>query len=181
LIALPLFYVFNVLITFAPEINHVRGDTAVMVARIAAFYSIGEAIGEAVCGFMSQIMRSRKKVIFLFQICAALLTIWTIRSDVQTYSWLCLPLGFFVGYWAVAITTTAEQFGTNVRSTVTTLVPNLMRACSIPANLAFAAISQASTTSNAVIVLGVLSYVLAFICLFSMEETFAKDLDFVES
>lgn len=180
-IALPLFYVFGVLVTFAPEINHAGNNSAVMVAKIAAFYSLGEAIGEAVCGVLSQVWRTRKKVIWLFQVCALLLTIWVIRSDVETYTLLCLPLGFFVGYWAIAITTTAEQFGTNVRSTVTTLVPNLMRACHIPINIVFAALSKAFDTSAAVISLGVASYLLAFICLFFMEETFAKDLDFVET
>lgn len=180
-IALPLFYVFGVLVTFAPEINHAGKDSAVMVAKIAAFYSLGEAIGEAVCGVLSQVWRSRKKVILLFQFCACLLTLWVIRSDTETYTLLCLPLGFFVGYWAIAITTTAEQFGTNVRSTVTTLVPNLMRACHIPINIAFATISQAMNTSASVMILGGVSYLLAFVCLFFMEETFAKDLDFVET
>ena len=129
---------------------------------------------------MSQLLRSRKRIIFFFQFCAALLTVWIIQSDIQTYTWLCLPLGLFVGYWAVVITTTAEQFGTNVRSTVTTLVPNLMRACAIPTNLAFAAISSASSTEKAVVILGAVSFILAFISLFTTEETYAKDLDFVE-
>jgi putative MFS transporter len=180
-IALPLFYVFGVLVTFAPEINHAGTNAAVMVAKIAAFYSIGEALGEAVCGVLSQAMRSRKKVVFLFQFCAFVLTIFTIRSNPDLYTLLCLPLGFFVGYWAVAITTTAEQFGTNVRSTVTTLVPNLMRACQMPTNLAFAAIAQAMNPMASVVILGCVSYLLAFVSLFCMEETFAKDLDFLES
>ena len=179
-IALPLFYVFGVLVTFAPEINHAGSNAAVMVAKIAAFYSIGEAVGEAVCGVLSQALRSRKKVIFLFQFCAFVLTIFTVRSNPDLYTLLCLPLGFFVGYWAVAITTTAEQFGTNVRSTVTTLVPNLMRACQMPTNLGFAAIAHAINPMTSVVILGGISYLLAFTSLFAMEETYAKELDFVE-
>lgn len=181
LIALPLFFVFGVLVTFAPEIMPNSKEAASLVAKIAAFYSIGEALGEAVCGVTSQLLKSRKKAILLFQICALVLTVLTIRSTPDVYALLCLPLGFFVGYWAIAITTTAEQFGTNVRSTVTTVVPNLMRACHIPINLAFAALVKVHGTSTAVITLAACSYVLAFVSLLLMEETFARDLDFLET
>ncbi|MBX3139027.1 MFS transporter [Candidatus Obscuribacterales bacterium] len=181
LVALPLFFVFGVLVTFAPEIMPNGAEASYLVAKIAAFYSIGEALGEAVCGVTSQLLRSRKKAILLFQVCALVLTIFTVRSTPDVYAFLCLPLGFFVGYWAIAITTTAEQFGTNVRSTVTTVVPNLMRACHIPINLTFAALVKTYGTNTAVISLGICSYVLAFISLFLMEETFARDLDFLES
>lgn len=181
LVALPLFFVFGVLVTFAPEIMPNGAEASYLVAKVAAFYSIGEALGEAVCGVTSQLLRSRKKAILLFQVCALVLTIFTVRSTPDVYAFLCLPLGFFVGYWAIAITTTAEQFGTNVRSTVTTVVPNLMRACHIPINLTFAALVKTYGTNTAVISLGICSYVLAFISLFLMEETFARDLDFLES
>lgn len=181
LVALPLFFVFGVLVTFAPEIMPDGAEASYLVAKIAAFYSIGEALGEAVCGVTSQVLRSRKKAILLFQVCALVLTIFTVRSTPDVYAFLCLPLGFFVGYWAIAITTTAEQFGTNVRSTVTTVVPNLMRACHIPINLTFAALVKTYGTNTAVVSLGICSYVLAFISLFLMEETFARDLDFLES
>lgn len=180
-VALPLFFVFSVLVQFAPEINHLKGDSALVVAKIAAFYSLGEALGEAVCGALSQAMRSRKKVIFLFQLCAFLLSVWITRVNIEAYTILCLPLGFFVGYWAIAITTTAEQFGTNVRSTVTTLVPNLMRGAQIPINIAFAAIAQSINPMTSVLILGGICYFLAFTSVFTMDETFAKDLDFQET
>ena len=180
LIALPLFFVFGILVTFAPEIMPNGAEASYLVAKVAAFYSIGEALGEAVCGVTSQLLRSRKRAILLFQICALILTVLTVRSTPDVYALLCLPLGFFVGYWAIAITTTAEQFGTNVRSTVTTVVPNLMRACHIPLNLTFAALVKAHGTNTAVVALGLSSYFLAFVSLFLMEETFAKDLDFLE-
>jgi putative MFS transporter len=181
LVAVPLFFVFTVLVTFAPEINHSVADNGVLVAKTAAFYSLGEAIGEAVCGAMSQVLRSRKKVILVCQFCAAALTIAIIGRDTETYTILCLPLGFFVGYWAIAITATAEQFGTNVRSTVTTLVPNLMRACQIPLNMGFAAIAHASNPITSVIVLASISFVVAIACTATMDETFGKDLDFLET
>ncbi|HEY9734367.1 MAG TPA: MFS transporter [Drouetiella sp.] len=181
LVAVPLFFVFTVLVTFAPEINHSVADSGVLVAKTAAFYSLGEAIGEAVCGAMSQVLRSRKKVILTCQFCAAALTVAIIGRDVETYTLLCLPLGFFVGYWAIAITSTAEQFGTNVRSTVTTLVPNLMRACQIPLNMGFAAIAHAANPITSVIVLAVISFVLSITCAATMDETFGKDLDFLET
>jgi len=179
--ALPLFFVFGVLVTFSPEIHSGGIDAATLVAKVAMFYSIGEILGEAASSVLSQIFRSRRGVIFLFQICGLITTGFVLRSDAEHYALPCVPLGFLVGYWAEVITTTAEQFGTNVRSTVTTIVPNLMRACHIPINLAFSFLAAKTGTSSALLILALASYLISFLCVMSMKETFAKDLDFVES
>jgi MFS family permease len=180
--ALPLFFVFGIIVTFAPEINKNSSSELVSVARVAMFYSIGETAGELLSSILSQISKSRKKVILAFQLCALAMTMVVFfRSTLETYAYLTLPLGFFVGYWALALTTTAEQFGTNVRSTVTTIVPNLMRACNIPLNLTFASLAASHGVNTAVAWLAGGSFFLSIVSTLTMEETFAKDLDFVET
>lgn len=179
--ALPLFFVFGVVVTFAPEINNNIDTSVQMVAKIAALYSLGEILGEAISGLLSQWMKSRRKVILIFQLCGLATFGLFLRSSAEQYVMLCLPLGFFVGFWAVVITSTAEQFGTNVRSTVTTLVPNIMRGCNIPLNIAFSTIAAKAGPQNAMTYLAVASYTIAILCTLRMEETFGKDLDFVES
>jgi MFS family permease len=179
--ALPLFFVFGVVVTFAPEINNNIDTSATMVAKIAALYSLGEILGEAVSGLLSQWLRSRRKVILLFQLCGAATFALFLHSNADQYVLLCAPLGFFVGFWAVVITSTAEQFGTNVRSTVTTMVPNIMRGCNIPLNLTFSALAAKVGPVAAMTYIAIASYTLAILCTARMEETFGRDLDFVES
>lgn len=181
LAALPLFFVFGVLVSFAPELHQDQASSATAVATVAVFYSIGETVGECVSGVLSQLARSRKLIMLLFQIGALICTVLVFCSSASTYAYLCLPLGFFVGYWALVITSTSEQFGTNIRSTATTIVPNLMRACHIPINLLFASLAATFGSYHAAAGIATLSYVLGFICVLAMEETFGKELDFFET
>lgn len=181
LAALPLFFVFGVLVSFSPEITADSGTKAVTVANVAINYSLGETLGEVCSGVLSQLMRSRKNAMLLFIVGAAIFTILVIHSKPETYALLCLPLGFFVGYWAVVITCAAEQFGTNLRSTVTTIVPNLMRACHIPINLCFAYLAAQMKPTSAILIVAAVSFAVASVCVLTMRETFGRDLDFVET
>jgi len=106
-------------------------------------------------------------------------------SDTHFYG-VCFALGFSVGYWAVFVTIAAEQFGTNLRATVATTVPNFVRGSIVPLTLAFASLRDGvfagkidSNINAAFIVLGV-SMAIAFTSLYFLEETFGKDLDYVE-
>lgn len=180
LAALPLFFVFGVLVTFSPEIKASQADAAGLVARVAIFYSIGEILGETASGIMSQLVRSRKRVMIGFQIVGLIVCLYTLQAPAEQYALLCLPLGFCVGYWALVITTASEQFGTNVRSSVTTIVPNLMRASHIPINLLFAWLATTFGISQTLLAMTLGAYALAFISVIGMQETAGKDLDFLE-
>jgi hypothetical protein len=92
-----------------------------------------------------------------------------------------LPLGFFIGYWSVVMTTTAEQFGTNLRATATTLVPNLVRASTIPITVLFSYLSSICGPVNSAMITGSLCFFGAIVSIALMEETFGKDIDFVET
>ena len=99
--------------------------------------SCGQVIGEVLSGVLSQLTHSRKLSMLVFLSGAFISTFILLRSSIQYYAYLCIPVGFFVGYCSVVLTTTTEQFGTNLRSTATTLVPNFFRASAIPITIIF--------------------------------------------
>ena len=98
---------------------------------------------------------------------------------------ICFGLGLGGGYWAVFVTTATEQFGTNLRATVTTSVPNFVRGSVVLLTLLFqffkdlwAGHAQGLLWSAAVV--GVITFTLAFLSLYKMQESFHKNLDYVE-
>src|SRR5690606_13114033 len=104
------------------------------------FTYIGLIFGDFASGFLSQIMGSRKKVMFIFQLLTlafVLLYLFTTGLSVTMFYFICVLLGVAIGYWAVFVTTASEQFGTNLRSTVTTTVPNFIRGSVVPITLGF--------------------------------------------
>jgi putative MFS transporter len=84
------------------------------------------------------------------------------------------------GYWAVFMTTAAEQFGTNLRATATTTVPNFVRGAVVPMTLIYAAIRPIVGVSAGALLIGVGALLLAAIALALLPETHGRDLDFVE-
>ena len=98
----------------------------------------------------------------------------------QKFLWLCAFMGFSVGYWTTFITIAAEQFGTNIRSTVATTVPNFVRGSLILITIGFKAlIVHNGMIKSGFIMMGILT-VLALVALSQLKETFGKDLDYVE-
>ena len=133
--------------------------------------------------FLSQYFKSRKKIIFAFVLSTNILIIFYlfINSFGSFYFYtICLLLGVSCGYWAVFVTNASEQFGTNLRATVTTTVPNFVRGSVIPLTLLFQfLISSVGIIYSAAIVAG-LALVLAYVSAAKMEETYGKDLDYIE-
>jgi MFS family permease len=182
LAAVPLWFAIGVVVSFAPEIRGSAGGTiAISIAAVALSYSLGETLGEVVCGILSQLLRSRKRAILVFIFGALVSAALVLNSPPQFYALLCLPLGFFVGNWGVVVTSTAEQFGTNLRSTATTLVPNLVRASAIPITVLFSSLSPICGPVVSAMITGGLCFAGAIVSVLMMEETFAKDIDFVET
>jgi len=131
----------------------------------------------------SQITRSRRLTVVVWLIISAISAVCYLRTTGITpgqFTWLALFMGFGAGYWPIFVTIPAEQFGTNIRATVTTTVPNFIRASLIPINAAFAALSA----GHGMITAGyILMAVLTAIALFSvsqLKETFHTDLNYVE-
>lgn len=184
LIGLPIWYVIGILITFSHELAPAIGITGSIVVGDAVMYSyLGLAAGDLSSGLLSQWAKSRKKIVLLFILLTmafVLLYLYMPVTSVGFFYFACFCLGFGVGYWALFVTIAAEQFGTNLRSTVATTVPNFIRGTVVPITFAFEMLRlQVGIISSALLV-GVATIVIALIALRSLGETFGKDLNFLE-
>lgn len=185
-IGLPIWFVIGILITFSPEFAKAMGITEKIAAGDAVMFSyIGLAVGDLASGFISQAIRSRRKVVFLYIFLTAVFILFYLFYPIQTPSLFylaCFFLGVGVGYWALFVTIAAEQFGTNLRSTVATTVPNFIRGTVVPITMLFGFLRedlQLGVVRGAVWV-GALTILIGLIALRSVEETFGRDLNFLE-
>ena len=184
LIGVPIWYVVGILVTLTPEFGKAFGMTDLPTAgRAVMFTYMGLAVGDFASGLLCQWTKSRKKVIFGYIVMTAIavgLHLTFSRASTFAYYSLCVLMGFGGGYWAMFVTVAAEQFGTNIRSTVTTSAPNFVRAAVIPLTILFKAGLPALGVVGSGIATGVLSFVVALLALARLEETFHKDLDYLE-
>jgi putative MFS transporter len=184
LIGIPLWFVVGVLVTFSPEFGKELNATEPLSAGTGIMYCyIGIALGDIVAGFMSQMLKSRKKVMLTFLLMTAVSIVVYLNAEGMTpkdFIWLALFLGFSSGYWATFVTIASEQFGTNLRATVTTTVPNFVRGSLVLATLSFTTLKGSIGIINSALTVGFISLAIALIALYQLKETFAKDLDYVE-
>jgi MFS transporter, putative metabolite:H+ symporter len=190
LIGIPLWFLVGVLITFAPEFAkamNVVGAETIMAGKAIAWCYGGLVFGDIFSGLLSQYLKSRKKVMAIFLLLN--LTMVLVYLNVQGISssafyLLCMAMGFSVGYWVIFVTIAAEQFGTNIRATVTTTVPNFVRG-SLPGIILMYQYFRDKTFSGDILMAGmVVGSILAAIALLSlwkMKETFTADLDYTET
>ena len=184
LIGLPLWFVVGVLITFSPEFGKALNATGILNAGKGVMYCyIGIAVGDIVAGLLCQLLRSRKKVMFMFLVLTAIAIGVYLSADglsPQTFIWLSLFLGFASGYWATFVTIASEQFGTNLRATVTTTVPNFVRGSVVAVTISFQFLKGEVGILQSAMIVGAVCLVIALIALSQLKETFNKDLDYVE-
>jgi MFS family permease len=186
LIGAPLWYVVGVLVTLSPEFGKALGtvEPKGLVAGDGILYTyIGISVGGVFAGILSQITKSRKLTMMIFLLLSVVSVILYLSAKGITshqFVWLCFFMGCCVGYWATFVTIAAEQFGTNIRSTVATTVPNFVRGSLIPINLGFTALAaHFGMITSGYIMMGILT-VVALLSLSQLKETFHKDLDYVE-
>lgn len=183
-IGVPIWYVIGILITFSPEFGKAFGMSSLPSAGKAVMFSyLGLAAGDFSSGLLSQWLKSRKKVfgIFLFLLALFVGIYFTIAGDsLFTYYVMCVLLGFAAGYWAIFVTVASEQFGTNIRATVTTTAPNFVRGCVIPLTTGFQFFQSVMGIRNSAILIGSIAVLISLVCLNHLEETFNKDLNYVE-
>lgn len=184
LIGVPLWFVVGILITFSPELGKALGmPVAPEPGKAVMFAYIGLAIGDFVSGTLSQIMQSRKKVSMIFMGLMAFFIatyLWNKEASLGIFYANCLALGFSAGYWAIFVTIAAEQFGTNIRSTVTTTVPNFVRGSVVPVSFAFGQLKSSIGLINGAFVIASICLFMAYFALSFLKETHGKDLDYAE-
>ena len=184
LIALPNWYVIGILITFSNKfasLMNVKGAVDPGKGIMVAYAAI--SVGDIGIGFISQSLKSRKKSLWLFHIITAIAVIAYFNLQGQTSAavyWVCLFLGLGTGFWAMFVTMAAEQFGTNIRATVATTVPNMARGSLSLVLLLFNGLQPSYSYFQSGWITGIIVFVIAFIALAMTEETFGKDLNYIE-
>ncbi|MDR6803736.1 MFS family permease [Dyadobacter sp. BE34] len=183
LVGLPIWFVVGILITFSPEFGAAKGIEGINAGKAVMLAFSGQVGGDIVSGLLSQYMRSRKKVIRLFIMLSLAMVIGYLlipMQDLFSFYLLCTLLGFCNGYWTLFITIAAELFGTNLRATVATTVPNFVRGATIPLASLFVSFKPDLGVIQAGLAIGIATSLVALIALYFLEETFTKDMDFVE-
>ncbi|HBG07299.1 MAG: MFS transporter [Geobacteraceae bacterium GWC2_58_44] len=184
LIGLPSWFVVGVLITFSPEFAKVLAVQGTVSAGNAVMYCyLGLVAGDLASGLLSQLLQSRKKVVLVFLLLsvAAVAAYFSARGvTAAVFYGICGLLGFGIGYWAIFVTVAAEQFGTNLRATVATSVPNFVRGMTIPITMLFQVARKYLGIELGALAVGALCLVIALISLSRLQETFHKDLDYFE-
>ncbi len=184
LIGIPVWFVAGILMTFSPEFGKVLDLGVPIVAGKAVMWEyLGLTIGDISSGLLSQYFNSRKKVVFLFISLVGILSavyLFVPLQSVTIFYALCVCLGFGAGYWALFVTIAAEQFGTNMRATVATTAPNFVRGSILIMTPLFLIFKEQFGILTGAGLVGLLAIATALIGLLNMEETFGKDLDFVE-
>jgi len=188
LIGLPTWYVIGIVVNqsdrFARELY---GSDTINSGRSIMFAYAAIATGDILIGLVSQYFKSRKKALLLFyMLCIAGLILFyssVNNSDARMYA-ICALLGFSTGFWAIFVTMGAEQFGTNLRATAATTIPNMVRGALPLINMLFLDLFQKSWGWSLIqsgIVTGVVVMGITLIAYYFTEETFHKDLNYVET
>ncbi len=191
LIGMPTWYVIGVLVTFSPEFakalgieGEVKGGDAIMYAYT------GIVLGDLATGALSQLLKSRLRVMYIFLAMTAVTVLIYLNAygvSVGTLYLLCGLLGFVTGFWVIFVTISAEQFGTNLRATVTTTTPNFVRGA-LPLILflftffqnQLAHLGSGPARINAGLIVGAIVILISGIALRGLKETFHEDLNYVE-
>jgi MFS family permease len=191
-VGVPIWCVIGMLMTFSPEIGEAMGlgtanpkDASVGINAATSLMLCygGAAVGDLASGAVSQLLRSRRKAlaIFLGLVALNVLAYFTIgRTSHTAFYVIAFTIGFASGYWAVFVTTSAEQFGTNLRATATTTTPNFVRGSVPLVTMLYQWLSAETDRITAAISTSALCLGLAFLALFWVHESFGRDLDFTE-
>ena len=184
-IGLPVWFVIGVLINkshlIGPSLG-VQGEVNVGTSVMWSY--IGLSVGDLLSGLLSQLLKSRRKVILwylLFFSITVLVFLFEGPVSLPHFYLMCLLLGVSTGFWALFVTVASEQFGTNVRSTVTNTAPNFVRGAVIPITLSFMALREPVGDVIAALVVGAVCIGLSLWATLHVKETFHDDMDFIEA
>ncbi len=187
LIGLPTWFVIGILINQSDRFaKSMYGSTNLDSGRSIMFAYVAISIGDILVGFICQWFKSRKKGLLVFYILCLIfgfLFFSPINNKDSTMYFLSAMLGFSTGFWAIFVTMGAEQFGTNLRATAATTIPNMVRGSLPLLNLLFLNLFQKSwgwTLIRSGIITGIIVMLITFVAFYFTEETFHKDLNYIE-
>jgi len=188
LIGLPTWYVIGILMNYSNRFSaDLYTDSLVDSGKATMFGYIGISVGDVTIGLVSQYFKSRKKALFLFYgftIISCFLYFSTLNNSDSMMYLICGLLGFSSGFWAIFVTMGAEQFGTNLRATAATTIPNMVRGALPLINLMFLDLFQETWGWNLIksgIITGIVVMCIAIVAAWFTEETFRKKMNFLEN
>jgi len=186
LLGMPVWYVIGILVTFSSEfaqkVFHITGT--VNPGEAVMYHYIGASLGSLLWGIISQWLHSRKKSLWIALISLIVFGVAYFSAfgmSAFAFYLIIFLLGISQGYWIIFMTIATEQFGTNLRATVTTTVPNFVRGSTILVTTVFASLKVTQLGMwNAALITGVICMGLSLFALYKLKETYGKDLDYVE-
>jgi MFS family permease len=184
-IGLPVWFCIGILMKFSEHFSLLSGiiGEPIQVGFVIMYSYLGLSVGDLISGLLSQLFKSRKKVVVGYLIATFVLTLvflFAKNLTTEAYYLLCFMVGVCTGYWALFVTIASEQFGTNIRATVTSTVPNFVRGSVIPITLGFKSMEQSFGSVNSALIVGVICLTLAIVSVLSLKESFSEDLNYIE-
>ncbi|MEO6539319.1 MAG: MFS transporter [Ferruginibacter sp.] len=184
-IGLPTWYVIGILIVFSNEFGKRFGIAAEIIPGKATMYAyVAIAVADVLVGFVSQWLRSRKKALYIFYfltIISIALYFSPVNNSAVAMYIICAALGFGTGFWAIFVTMAAEQFGTNLRATAATTVPNMVRGSLPLMLLLFNGLQHYFSYTTAGLFTGIIVMLISIVAAYFTQETFGKDLNYTEN
>ncbi|MFA4869895.1 MAG: MFS transporter [Pedobacter sp.] len=183
-IGLPTWYIIGVLATFSNEFGKALGISEVIKPGLAVMWCyVGLSIGDLLSGVVSYWLESRIRTVtymMAFTVIGALIYLYAgITTSTGLYA-ICVWMGFGIGYWAMFVTIGAEQFGTNIRATAATTIPNMVRGTVVLMTTLYTTLKPHVFELKAAGIVGLICFGIGFYCIRTIPETHHKDLDFIE-
>ncbi len=185
LLGLPTWYVIGILIAFSNKFAKSFGIADAINPGKATMYAyIAISVGDVLAGLLSQLLKSRKKTLYVFYVITiVMIVLYFMQSKNSTANsmyWIAAGLGFATGFWAIFVTMGAEQFGTNLRATAATTIPNMVRGSLPLMLLLFNGLQNYFTYIISGLITGIIVMIISIIATVLTEETFHKDLNYLE-
>ncbi|MBC7867335.1 MAG: MFS transporter [Gloeobacteraceae cyanobacterium ES-bin-316] len=183
-IGLPTWFVIGILATFSNEFGLALNISEPIKPGLSIMWCyVGLSSGDLASGFLSHTLKSRKKAVFSLMVLTLIASVIYLFGGIKTpavFYGITLLLGFGIGYWAMFVTIGAEQFGTNIRATAATTIPNMVRGSVVIMTTMFASFKTSFTVIEAGAFVGIMCFAIGFYCILSIDETHDRDMDFLE-
>lgn len=184
MLGLPTWFVLGILMTFSQEILPGAGLPIIATAILMVYCNIALPIGDFVSIMCCQLIKRRKPIFVLFVLISAASSLALLylprplsELDVKL---IYAVMAFGAGGWVLMTMISAESFGTNMRATVATAVPNFARCSVVPMTMALSALKNHMPLLDAVVIIGAAGFILPLIALTQLPETFGKSLEYLE-
>lgn len=184
LIGLPVWFTIGVLISFSDQFALKLGIGKIEPGDAVMYQYLGLAVGDLSAGVLSNYLKSRKKALYIFYsilIFFSILFFTQHNGSAAGFYIICAGLGFGAGISVLYITTSAEQFGTNLRASASISITNMVRGFTPLILLLFRGLRE--LTGNYITgawITGAIIMAIAITATYFTKESFGKDLDFVE-